>query len=252
MASRHEVLHYLDKLLSSNSFKDYCPNGLQIAGQTEVNHVVSGVSANQALIDAAIELNADTLLVHHGFFWRGENPCITGIKRNRIAALLKHNINLFAYHLPLDAHPTLGNNSKLAELLSIRAQGEFAEDNGPALARYGELPTALSAAAFSDLLTRKLGQAPLHIEGRSNDIKTVAWCTGAAQDFLEDAVAYHIDAYITGEISERTVALAREYGVHFFAAGHHATERYGVQALGEHLTKKFTITHQFIDIANPV
>lgn len=251
MIKRFELSQYLDQLLSANSFKDYCPNGLQVQGKSEIKTLVTGVTANQALIDAAIAADADAILVHHGFFWKNEPMSVVGMKYHRMKSLLAKEINLFAYHLPLDAHMTFGNNIQLGQLLGVEFQQAF-EVDGVSLGFVGALKSSTSADQFSRVINSKLGREPLHIAGSDRDISRIAWCTGAAQDFLLPALDYHIDAYLTGEVSERTVHIARENNVHFFAAGHHATERYGVKALGEHLSQEFGLQHIFIDIDNPV
>jgi len=251
MASLQELVAYINKLLNIDAFDDYCPNGLQVEGRASVSRLVSGVTASQALIEAALERDADAVLVHHGYFWRGEDPCISGMKRKRLHALLNADLGLLAYHLPLDAHPELGNNAQLARLLDITVKGGFAGQS-PAIALEGELGKSMTGEQLIDFIRDKLGRSPLHIPGRSSSIHTIGWCTGAAQQFIEQASALGLDAYLSGEISEQTVHAARELGIHYFAAGHHATERYGVTALGEHLASKFNIEHEFIDIDNPV
>ncbi|MDA1371617.1 MAG: Nif3-like dinuclear metal center hexameric protein [Proteobacteria bacterium] len=241
----------LSNLLKPELFSDYCPNGLQLEGRTEVRKLVTGVTACQALIDAAIDEKADVVLVHHGYFWRGEDQSITGLKKNRLQALMKHDISLFAYHLPLDAHPELGNNAQLAKVLGLRVEGSLDQRSNTPIVFSGSLKQPASFAGFKKLLEEQLQRVPLAIEGRAKKIKSIAWCTGAAQSYIELAVAAGVDAYLTGEISEPTVHIARESGIHFFSAGHHATERYGVQAVGNYLAEKFSIQHQFIDIDNP-
>ncbi|PCH59853.1 MAG: Nif3-like dinuclear metal center hexameric protein, partial [SAR86 cluster bacterium] len=231
--SLQEVQAQLKQLLRPEQFKDYCPNGLQVQGKSQIDVIVSGVTASQALIEKAILLKADLLLVHHGYFWKGEDQAITGIKKRRVTALLEHQINLLAYHLPLDAHATLGNNAKLGELLGFTVTGDMGKQNNHPIGLLGTTDKAYSSAEFAQLLAQKLNREPLVIEAGERPIKRVAWCTGAAQNYIQLAVDAGVDAYITGEISEPTVHIARETGVHFFAAGHHATERYGVQALGE-------------------
>lgn len=243
---------YINELLNIDAFNDYAPNGLQVEGKSEVKKIVTGVTACEALIDAAIEQEADALIVHHGYFWKGEDPCVVGIKRNRLKKLLTHNINLFSYHLPLDAHPEFGNNIQLAHLLEFKAFGTLEVLGDASLVWVGELKQPMRAAELSSQIQAKLDRAPLHIEGDADTIQSIAWCTGAAQDFLEAVSRYGVDAYLSGEISERTVHVARESGMHYFAAGHHATEKYGVQALGRHLADTFNLEHTFIDIANPV
>ncbi|WP_034297822.1 Nif3-like dinuclear metal center hexameric protein [Herbaspirillum sp. RV1423] len=252
-ANRDELAKYLAQMLNIAQYRDYCPNGLQVEGRAEIGFVVSGVTASQALIEAAIDLKADAILVHHGYFWRGEDSRVIGTRYKRLKALLAHDINLFAYHLPLDGHPELGNNAQLARQLSLLAGSErFGEDK---LGWLGEPEAEANVATVGDLarlIERRLGRAPLLIGDAGQAVGKVAWCTGAAQGFLGDAIAAGASVYISGEISEPTVHLARETGVAYIAAGHHATERYGVQALGTHLAEYFGIRHQFVDIDNPV
>ncbi len=252
MISRSDLLNYLNTLLAPEQFQDYCPNGLQVAGTDNITKIVSGVSANLALIEEAVSCKADLLLVHHGFFWKGEDPCIVGMKYNRLKLLLAHNMNLVAYHLPLDAHIDFGNNVELARVLGFVPEGQLSSGEVPALTWYGKLEESLTGFALAEHIEKKLLHKPLYIEGRRDYINKVAWCTGAAQDFIQTAVAHDCDAYITGEVSERTVDIAREAGIHFYAAGHYATERYGIQALGAHLAEQFSLTHRFIEIENPV
>lgn len=249
---REKLLEFLTYKLQPNLFNDYAPNGLQVAGSEKIKHIVTGVSANQALIDFAIKKGADTLLVHHGFFWKGEDPRIIGVKKNRLAALLKNNINLIAYHLPLDAHDEFGNNVELAKILGIILHGNASCGEKPPLTFYGDFEHPISGDELATLIGAKLERKPLYIPGGKNKIKKVAWCTGAAQDFIEPLALQGFDAFITGEVSERTVALARELGVHFYAAGHHATERYGIKALGELIADDFDVKVSFVDIDNPV
>jgi dinuclear metal center YbgI/SA1388 family protein len=252
VANLQSLVDYCDRLLAARQFQDYCPNGLQVEGRGEVGRVISGVTASQALIDAACEERADLLLVHHGYFWKGEDPTLTGIKQRRIRALLAADISLLAYHLPLDAHPELGNNACLGARLGWLTEGLFGDGSGLDLACYGRPQEPLSARQMAAHLMALMGREPLLVGNGPGLIKTVGWCTGAAQSYLEAAARRGLDAFISGEISEPTVHLAREYGLHYFAAGHHATERYGVQALGGHLAERFGIQHIFIDIDNPV
>lgn len=246
-----DLAAYCQDLLEVDHFRDYCPNGLQVAGKTRIQKLVSGVTASLALIDAALLAGADAILVHHGYFWRNEAPCLVGMKRQRIVRLLQADANLLAYHLPLDAHPVLGNNAQLAARLELQVEGRFGNSE-PAIGMHGRLPQTQTASAFAQVITTQLARAPLHINAGAANIRTVAWCSGAAQDYFNNAIELGVDAFITGEVSEWCVHMARESRVHYFAAGHHATERYGVQALGEHLAQHFGIAHQFIDIANPV
>ncbi|MEN8204817.1 MAG: Nif3-like dinuclear metal center hexameric protein [Pseudomonadota bacterium] len=252
MVTLKALVDYTSSLLSIDSFTDYCPNGLQVEGRGDVTRLVSGVTASMALIEAAIEMQADAIVVHHGYFWKGEDECVTGMKRARLRRLLGTDTSLLAYHLPLDAHPELGNNARLAQVLGFERQGNFGCDGGLSLGQYGVLPQALTAVALSELIHDSLGRMPLHIPGPQTRIQTVGWCTGAAQSYIDAAAEQGLDAFISGEISEQTVHVARERGIHYFAAGHHATERFGVQALGQHLAEQFDISHRFIDIDNPV
>lgn len=256
MVALADIINYCDNLLESGQFKDYCPNGLQVEGRQQVKKIVTGVTASQALIDAAVDAKADMLLVHHGFFWSGESPNITGMKQRRIKRLLQADISLVAYHLPLDAHPILGNNAQLARKLGLEIEGRFGGDGSQAIAMHGRLPEKLAASEFAGKLGEILERPALHIPAdpasTGTPIQTVAWCTGAAQSYLPLAVELGVDAFVTGEVSEQTTHIARECGVHFYAAGHHATERYGVKALGEHLEQHFELNQQFIDIDNPI
>ena len=251
MVDLKELVAYTNDLLEIDRFQDYCPNGLQVEGKPRVQRLISGVTASQALLDAAITAKADAILVHHGYFWRGEEPRIVGLKQRRIKSLLDHNISLLAYHLPLDAHPVYGNNVQLAKRLQLTIEGQFGPDK-PAIGLYGRLAAPMSAVDFAEQLEVQLGQRPLHIPATSKTIESIAWCTGAAQGYIDQALTLGVDAYLTGEASEQTVHTAREGNVHFFAAGHHATERDGARALAEHLAQQFDVEQQFIDIPNPV
>ncbi len=249
MVELDRLVRYCDDLLDAPSFSDYAPNGLQIEGRGRIGRIVTGVTACQALIDAAIEARADLLLVHHGFFWKSETLQITGIKHRRIAALIRADIGLLAYHLPLDAHPELGNNARLAHEMGWSIEGRFGRDE---LGFFGSLPRPVSAAELKNQITATLGREPLHLPGGRERIERIAWCSGAAQGFIEEASALGVDAFVSGEVSESTTHFAREAGIHYFACGHHATERYGVQALGDHLSEKFDVECNFIEIDNPV
>lgn len=247
-----ELLAYTDNLLSAGEYQDYCPNGLQVEGKSEVGRIVSGVTASQAMIDAAVELGADLLLVHHGFFWKGEAQPITGMKQRRIKTLLANDISLVAYHLPLDGHGELGNNVQLACQLGISVTGRFGPGPHGGIAMCGELPETVSVERLAQQVGEVLYREPLLIKGGSHPVRRVGWCSGAAQGYLEQAAILGLDAFISGEISESTVHAARELGIHYLAAGHHATERYGVKALGDHLSEYFSLENHFVDIANPV
>lgn len=250
VVSQTVLLGYLDELLLSRPIQDYAPNGLQVAGKPFIKKIVSGVTACQALLDAAVLHKADAVLVHHGYFWKGESSVIIGAKKQRLKTLLQHDLNLIAYHLPLDVHPVYGNNARLAEILNLVVTRVL--DPAMGLLWQGELASMMTGEALVTHIRQQLGRAPLYIPGHSPSIHRIAWCTGAGQDFIQQAIEANVDAFLTGEVSERTVHSAREAGIHFFAAGHHATERYGVQALGEHIAEQFSIQHQFIDIDNPV
>jgi len=247
-----EMRSALDALLRPGDYRDYCPNGLQVQGRDSISCLVTGVTANQALIDAAIEKGADAILVHHGYFWRGEDSVISGIRRNRIKALLDNDLNLFAYHLPLDAHPGLGNNAQLGITLGFRTEADLDPLHKSVVGVHGVLDEPCSGEDLAARITARLQRTPFHIPGSAEKIEKIGWCTGSAQNYIEMAWEAGVDAYLTGEVSEQTVHFARETGLHFFAAGHHATERYGVQAVGNHLAAEFGISHEFVDIDNPV
>lgn len=247
-----KLANKLDQYLEIHQFKDYCPNGLQVEGRSEIKKIITGVTACQALIAQAIEEKADAILVHHGFFWKGESQQITGMKYNRIKALIENGINLYAYHLPLDVHPELGNNAQLAKLLDITDRRPLEPWDKRSVGRVGKFEQAISPAQLSERLKNVLDREPLHIDGGKSEIKTIAWCTGGGQDYITIAAEQGIDAFISGEISERTVHIAREMGIHYFAAGHHATERYGVQALGEWIAQEMDVEVKYIEISNPV
>ena len=242
------MLQAFDALLQPERFKDYGPNGLQVEGKSEIRRIVSGVTASRALIEAAIEAGADAIFVHHGLFWRGMDGRITGWLKERIRLLLAHDINLFAYHLPLDAHAELGNNAQLGARLGVRGQAAFGEQNLGWLADVDFADAAALAGHVQSVLGRKVTLAGVQ---EHKPIRRLAWCTGGAQGFFESAIAAGADAYITGEISEPQMHLAQEMGVSFIAAGHHATERYGAPAVAAHVAQECGLEHRFIDIDNP-
>ena len=244
-----ELNHYIAQLLLPERFNDYCPNGLQVEGKSEIKRIVTGVTASMALLQAAQAENADAVLVHHGYFWRGESPVVTGIKKSRLQFLLAHDMNLFAYHLPLDAHAELGNNVMLGKVFGF---GSIAYLDDKNMMPWVKLEQNRSLGVFADELSAKLNRQVQYIGDPSKSISTVAWCTGAAQSYMEQAITNGVDVFISGEISEETVHLARESNTAYISAGHHATERYGIKALGEHLAEKFDLHHQFIDIDNPI
>lgn len=246
---REELRTYLDNLLETARFRDYCPNGLQVEGCAEVGRIVCGVTASQALLDEAVRREADAVLVHHGWFWKSDDSRITGIRRKRMATLIGSGINLFAYHLPLDAHPDIGNNAELARRAGWRIDGRFAEQE---IAFIGAPSVPSTAAQIATSLETLLGRAVLVVGAVDRPVARLAWCSGGAQGMFDEAIQAGADCFVSGEISEQTVHLARESGIPYIAAGHHATERYGVMALGQHLAEKFGLDCQFVDIDNPV
>ena len=246
---REELRGTLDTLLEAARFRDYCPNGLQVEGRGQVRRVLCGVTASQALLDEAVRRDVDAVLVHHGWFWRGEDGRVTGFRKRRMAALLAHDISLFAYHLPLDAHAELGNNARLGRLLGWETTGRFAEQD------IGYLGVPLQPSFSGELAARignVLGREALLVGDATRPVQRVAWCSGGAQGWFEQAILAGADVYVSGEISEQTVHLARESGVPYIAAGHHATERYGVQALGRHLAENCGLSCEYFDLDNPV
>ncbi|PKO34270.1 MAG: Nif3-like dinuclear metal center hexameric protein [Betaproteobacteria bacterium HGW-Betaproteobacteria-7] len=243
------LVNYLDGLLEPGKFRDYCPNGLQVEGRDEVGRIVAGVTASQALLDVAVARGADAVVVHHGYFWKGDDGRVTGIRRQRLRTLLGHEISLLAYHLPLDAHPQLGNNAQLAADLGWQAEGRFGEQDIGWLGRPIEVETLATLAAQVE---HRFRRAPLVIGDGAKTIRRIAWCSGGAQGYFEQAIALGVDAYLSGEISEQTVHLARESGVAYLAAGHHATERGGIRALAAHLNGHEGLTCEFVDLDNPV
>ena len=248
--TREALTQYLDDLLKPGNFKDYCPNGLQVEGRNDIRLLICGVTANQALLDQAVAAGADAILVHHGWFWRGENGAVTGIKRQRLKTLLANDINLYAYHLPLDAHPVLGNNVGLAKAAGWTQTGTFGEQ---ALGCLGESAAGATVASLAADLEQALGRPPFVLaEAMDQPIRRLAWCTGGAQSYFESAIQAGADAFVTGEVSEPMVHLARETGVAYFAAGHHATERFGVQALGRALAEQFGIDVRYLEVDSPV
>jgi len=249
MVKINELSHYTQQLMQAERFKDYCPNGLQVEGREEIRKIVTGVTASMALLEAAHRVEADLILVHHGYFWRNEDARIIGIKRNRIHFLLSNHLNLMAYHLPLDAHPELGNNVQFGQLLGLTPVDYLGEAS---LVAVGDLGQAIPLSSLVEKLKVQLERQPMLIGDPQQMVRRVAWCTGAAQGYMDVAIASGVDVYISGEVSEQTTHQALESGVSYIAAGHHATERYGIQALGHHLAERFDLEHEFIDIKNPV
>lgn len=254
--SNYELTQWLDSYLESARFKDYCPNGLQVEGTSQVQHIVTGVTASQALLEQAVERGADTVLVHHGWFWKNEDQRIRGMKKKRISFALKHDLNLIAYHLPLDAHPEVGNNTQLAQLLGFVQQRD--EDNRPIgigpsqLIQLGVIDPPQPLDFVAKHIAQALQREPLVVGNLQQPIHRIAWCTGGAQGFMNEAIDAGVDLYISGEASEPTFHYAQESQTAFIGAGHHATERYGVQALGKKIAEKFGIKVEFVDIDNPI
>lgn len=246
---REELVNYLDGLLQPGRFRDYCPNGLQVEGREEIVKIVAGVTANQDLLDIAVDRGADAIIVHHGYFWKGEDGRVTGLRRRRLATLLANGINLLAYHLPLDAHPELGNNAQLAAQLGWQPEGRFGDQE---IAWFGSLAAPCDLRQLAAQVGQKLGRTPLVVGDPDRPLRRIGWCTGGAQSYFEQAIALGLDAYLSGEISEQTVHLARESGVAYLAAGHHATERYGIAALVGHLAQSCGLDCEFVDLDNPV
>jgi dinuclear metal center YbgI/SA1388 family protein len=245
---RNQLREYLAQLLVPAVFRDYCPNGLQVEGRAQIRKLVCGVTACQALLDAAVTANADAVLVHHGYFWKGEDGCITGYRKARLATLLVNDISLFAYLLPLDAHPQLGNNAQFASRLGWNIEGPFGEQS---IGFFGNPGISMNASNVAERLQSVLQRNVTLVGNPQRAVKRIAWCTGGAQGYFEAAIVAGADLFVSGEISEQTTHLARESGVPYIAAGHHATERYGVQALAAHLAAKFGIEQEYIDIDNP-
>ena len=244
---RSDLVNYLNDFLNVDQYKDYAPNGLQVEGVEKVYTIVTGVTACQALIDEAIKVKADAILVHHGYFWKNEPLPIVGVKQKRIKSLLVNDINLLGYHLPLDGHAEVGNNAQLGMLWQLE---DITPE--PGLLRLGRLQEVMTISAFKQLVSDSLGREVLHLPGGRELVQTIAWCSGGAQHYITEAAVWGADVYISGEVSEQTTHLAKELSVHYFSAGHHATECLGIQRLGEHLSERFKLMHYHIDIANPV
>ena len=251
MTDRSTLLATFDGLLEPARFKDYGPNGLQVEGRAQIRKLVSGVTASRAMIEAAVAADADALLVHHGLFWRGQSGTVTGWMKQRLALLLAHDLNLFAYHLPLDAHAELGNNAQLGRVLGLQADARFGEQDLGFIGTRIDGTEFTDAAALAHRVEAVLGRAVTRVDGGRAPLRRIAWCSGGAQGYFEAAIAAGADAFLTGEISEPQAHLARECGVAFLACGHHATERYGAPALGAHVAERLGLVHTFIDIDNP-
>ena len=252
MAKLQDIIQWCDQTLKSPEFKDYAPNGLQIEGKTEVHKILAAVTASQNAIDAAIRENADLLLVHHGYFWKGEAYPITGMRGKRIKSLIQHDISLLAYHLPLDSHPSLGNNVAIADLLRLERIEALDPSERHPIGNIGYLNQPMPVEEFKKFVSEKLKFDAIHLPADKNMIEKVGFCTGGAQDFIVKAAEQGCDAYISGEVSERTFYEAKELDVHYFACGHHATERYGVQRLGQAISEQFDIEYVYFELNNPI
>ncbi len=251
MVEAPTLVSYIDDLLAAQSIRDYTANGWQLEGTPRIERLMTGVTACQSLLEAAAEWGADAVLVHHGWFWKNEPAPITGMKYRRVRTAVEAGCSLLAYHLPLDVHPIYGNNAALGRRLGATVTGQREVAGIPGLLWHGELAEPVGEAALYRRITAELGREPIHVSAGREGIRTLAWCTGAGQDFIDAAADLGVDAFVTGEISERTTHSARERGVAFYGAGHHATERDGVRALGEHLAERFGLTHRFVDVDNP-
>lgn len=251
MIKRDQLITLLNTELSSDRIKDYCPNGLQVEGKQDIHRLITGVTASQALLDAAVAQQADAILVHHGYFWKNEPATVTGMKKKRLQTLLQHDISLLAYHLPLDIHATLGNNAQLGRQLGIEQIKPIAQVEPEGIVMQGLLAEPIPLAQVRQRIEHVLGRSVLAHDGGCGTISQVAWCTGGGQGYIEQAAAAGAQLFISGEISEQTVHVSRELGIHFIAAGHHATERYGVKALGEFIAQRYPVEVTFIDIDNP-
>ncbi len=249
-----DLIVYLDDLLDVSAFSDYCPNGLQVEGKAEIKKIITGVTASQALIDAAIEHDADAIIVHHGYFWKGEKSVLTGMKGARVKSLMQHDISLIAYHLPLDAHAELGNNAQLARLLNFKTLAGMDGGKYPVgnIGVWNSDDTAKTASELAAHVSAVLERQPILLGDAQRVINTVGWCTGSAQSMIEKAAQLGVDCFVSGEVSEQTLHLANELGLTYIGAGHHATERYGVKALGDHIMQEKDVNVAFIDIDNPV
>ncbi len=250
MLNNYALLNYLNQILTPEKYQDYCPNGLQVEGTSNIERIIGGVSLSMELIDKAVDNNAQAIVVHHGGFWHKDDYALTGIKKSRIEKLIRHNINLYAYHLPLDNHQTLGNNAELARLLNIEIKGQFGSQN---LIWYGNFEEAITITELANKIDKKLQRTPqIFSYNSTKKLRTIAWCTGGADGFFMDAIKFGVDVYISGEAAEPTMALAKESEVSYIAAGHYATERYGVLALLNHLQQNFNIPTQYIELYNPI
>ena len=252
MATLADIIQWCDSTLKSHEFKDYAPNGLQIEGKTEVNKIVCAVTASQTAIDAAIAQGADLLLVHHGYFWKGEAYPITGMRGKRIKSLIQYDISLVGYHLPLDSHPTLGNNAAISDLLELQNIEALDPTERHPIGNIGYLKSAMSPEAFKAFVSERLGFDAIHLPSDKSTIQKVGFCTGGAQDYITKAALQNCDAYISGEVSERTFYEAAELGVHYYACGHHATEKYGVQRLAKAISEQFNIEYSYFELNNPI
>lgn len=247
----HQLVHDLDDLLNVKAISDYCPNGLQVEGKSNISKILTGVTASEALIDQAIEKGVDAIVVHHGYFWKNEDARVVGMKKRRLSKLLSHDINLLAYHLPLDIHPEFGNNAQLGKLLDIESIRSLDDGSNQSVLVGGVLRQPQTVESLARNIEVKLGRKPLVEKVNNSSVQKVGWCTGGGQGYIEMAAQQGMEVYITGEVSEQTIHIAREMGIHFIAAGHHATERYGVKSLGNYLSETYDVSVEFVDIDNP-
>lgn len=252
MANLNDIIQWCEQTLAAREFKDYAPNGLQIEGKSEVNKILCAVSASQSAIEAAIEQGADLLLVHHGYFWKGEAYPITGMRGKRIRALIQNDISLVGYHLPLDSHPTLGNNAAIADLLELENIEQLDPSERHPIGNIGYLKQPMSPEYFKNHVSEKLGFDAIHLPADKTQIHKVGFCTGGAQDYIHKAALQECDAYISGEVSERTFYEAQELNVHYYSCGHHATEKYGVQRLAKAISEQFNIEYAYYELDNPI
>ncbi|TCB45224.1 Nif3-like dinuclear metal center hexameric protein [Acinetobacter terrestris] len=252
MAKLNEIIQWCNQTLKSHEFKDYAPNGLQIEGKPDVNKILCAVTASQDAIEAAIEQGADLLLVHHGYFWKGEPYPITGMRGKRIKSLIQHDISLVGYHLPLDSHPTLGNNAAIADILALESIEALDPGERNPIGNIGYLKQPVSAEEFKLYVSQRLDFNAIHLPADKTSIQKIGFCTGGAQDYIGKAAEQNCDAYISGEVSERTYYEAKELNVHYYACGHHATERYGVQRLAKAISEQFDIEYSYFELNNPI
>lgn len=242
-----ELEKIISNVLNTKNIQDYAPNGLQVAGCRLIKSVITGVTASQELLKSAIQKKAEAVIVHHGYFWKNEPLVIKGIKKNRLKMILENDINLYSWHLPLDIHPKLGNNAQLGNLLGIKIVGNITP-----LLLWGKFPESISGTQLENLIHKKLNRKPFwYGETGPNHISNIAWCTGAGQSLIDKAAEFGVDAFITGDVSEPTIHSAKEQKIHFYAAGHHATECGGILSITKWLKENTHLSVSFTNISNP-